>query len=103
LLIEELFIMMIPFESRFSTQGHSSRATPSFHAPVFEANKPIMITATSSMPFGTNIGGGEDTGEGALICQVYFETIHNLAFSIEEAPCASTGFFTSDHLGGVNK
>jgi len=28
-------------------------------------------------------GGGEDTGEGALICPVYFETIHNHMFSIE--------------------
>ena len=45
---------------------NSSRATPSFHRPVFEAIRPIMMKSTSSMPYGTNIGGIGIMGSGKL-------------------------------------
>jgi hypothetical protein len=57
LLLDVLFIMMLLSGSELPAQGNSSRATPSFHCPVIETNRTIMVIKTFSMPFGTNIGG----------------------------------------------
>jgi hypothetical protein len=72
--------MMIPSESGFSTQGYSGRATPSIYGLVFEATKSIMITSTSSMPYGTNIGGPrrphlKPDPAFVLICPLHFPNI----------------------------